>query len=454
MKLSDVLSFLKLYRTDIALCLGLFTIALCLRLLWVGVVHPPPFSDMEDYYICGLNLLKGEPLAQAPDRLAYRAPLYPTFIAAVSIAFSGTLVPLRICQAVLGAMSPVLLYVIVRLWLEPMRDFPLPTVLKRPHAIPALVGLALVFMEEHIFFTGLVMTETLYLFCLLAWVLVGTLAQRNEYDWLYIFFSLLLGVLTLIRPISLFFIPIVVYSSLAAVPQSQWKRRLWAPMFAWLVPVLPWTIRNGVMLGALVLVTTNSGVNFYIGQHQNYSYYYTGDKETIRQYLAERGESNEVIEDRLFLRTGLESLGEDPLGFFTRAAKKMYYLFVMQEPPWPWMEYPTKHGDAIVSGLAFPGSNVLPIFGWNPVLLLLAITGIVYCWMIGLRQGFPLSMIALYSLACIIYFARTRFRLPLDPLLLYYAFLGAASLVDGAVWGYGKWLFRRPSSRDEPVPYS
>lgn len=454
MKPTAFFSGVKTHRTDIAICLGLFIIALCLRLLWAGVVHPPPFSDMEDYYICGLHVLKGEVLAQSPDRIAYRAPLYPTFIAAVSMLFAGTLNPLRIVQALLGAFSPVLLYIIARLWLAPMRDFPLPSILKRPHAGPAMIGLAFAFMSEHIFFTGLVMTETLYIFSVLVWMLIGTLAQRSNNYWLYIIFSALLGALALIRPISLFFIPIVAYSSLAGVPREQWKHRLWAPMFAWLALILPWTIRNFVMLGSLVLITTNSGVNFYIGQHINYSYYHTGDKETIRKYLADKGGGNEVTEDRLFLQTGFQSLREHPLSFFSRAVKKMYYLYVMQEPPWPWREYPTRHGNVVAPGLVFPGSNYLPIFRWNPVLLLLAATGIVYAWMIGLRQGFPLSMIALYSLACILYFARTRYRMPLDPALLYYALLGAASLVDGAVWGYGKWLFHRPSSRTESVPYS
>ncbi|MDP8246351.1 MAG: hypothetical protein P9L94_19865 [Candidatus Hinthialibacter antarcticus] len=454
MKPTAFFSGLKTHRTDIAICFGLFIIALCLRLLWVGVVHPPPFSDMEDYYVCGLKVLRGEVMGQSADRIAYRAPLYPTFIAAVSLLFASTLQPLRIIQAVLGALSPVLLYSIARLWLTPMREFPLPSILKRPHAAPALIGLMFAFMSEHIFFTGLVMTETLYVFGLLMWILIGTLAQRNHNYWLYILFSALLGGLALVRPISLFFIPIVAFSSLAGVPQEKWRHRLWAPMFAWIAPILPWTIRNFVLLGSLVLITTNSGVNFYIGQHINYSYYHTGDKETIRKYLADHGNSNEVTEDRLFLKTGLQSLSEHPLSFFSRAVQKMYYLYVLQEPPWPWAEYPTQHRGAVVPGLVFPGSSSLPIFRWNPVLLLLAATGIVYAWMIGLRQGLPLSMLALYSLACILYFARTRYRMPLDPILLYYAMLGAASLVDGAVWGYGKWLFRRPSSRAKSVPYS
>lgn len=443
---------IKRHQSDIIICLGLFIIALCLRLLWIGVVQPPPFSDMEDYYVCGLKVLRGEVMGQSADRIAYRAPLYPTFIAFVSMIFAGTLEPLRIVQAVLGSLSPVLLYIIARLWLAPMKEFPLPSMLKRPHASPALIGLAFAFMSEHIFFTALVMTETLYVFGLLCWVLIGTLAQRSHNYWLYILFSAWLGGLALIRPISLFFIPIVAFFSLAGIQPEQWKKRLWAPMLAWAAPILPWTIRNAVYLGALVLITTNSGVNFYIGQHLNYDYYYTGDKETIRKYLVDRGNSNEVAEDRLFLKTGLQSIREHPLSFFSRAVKKMYFLFVLQEPPWPWMEYPTQHNGAIVPGLAFPGSNLLPIFRWNPMLLLLAVTGIVYAWMIGLRQGLPLSMLALYSFACIIYFARTRFRLPLDPILLYYALLGVASLVDGAIWGYGKWLFHRPASRKESNP--
>jgi hypothetical protein len=59
----------------------LFGLALIPRWLWAIVEHPHHFSDMEDYYLCAVNLLKGDYLAQSPDRLAYRAPLYPLFLA-------------------------------------------------------------------------------------------------------------------------------------------------------------------------------------------------------------------------------------------------------------------------------------------------------------------------------------------------------------------------------------
>lgn len=404
---------------------------------------------MEDYYRCALNVLRGETLAQSPDRLAYRAPLYPLFLSGVMAVAGPALGAARWVQAFLGALTPLLLYMTVRLWLAPLRERKVASVLSNPYLAPMAAGLMLALMGEHIFFTALTMTETFYLFLLMAWTLAAAWCRRRPSLPLLIGVSAGLGLLALTRPISLVFLPIVVYLSLSSIPRERWRARLWAPMLAWLLPIAPWTIRNLVVLNAFVLITTNSGVNFYIGQHHDYSYWNTGGKETIRQEIARQHGPDEVYEDRYFFRLGLISVIEDPSGFFTRALTKLYNLFFHPEPPWPWAEYPVMRDGAMQVGL-YIENDALPWFRWSPALLLLALTGMAYAAVLRLRNGLPLAMIALYLIACVIYFARTRFRLPLDPFMIYYAVLGAASLVDGILFGYGRWPvgFARPASRN------
>ncbi|MBI1386932.1 MAG: hypothetical protein GC154_00605 [bacterium] len=432
----------QLTRTDLIGLAVLFILALLPRLMWSLAPHPAPFSDMEDYYRCALGALNGGYLAQSADRLAYRAPGYPIFLAALSLISPGSaLIVIRFAQSILGALTAVNVYLIARILLLPVQHRPAPSILKHPYFAPMLAGLAYAFQSHAIFFTGVLMSETFYLFALTGWLVFGLLLPRRPTVVRLSIFSAGLGALALIRPVSLFFLPVVVFISLASIPRDKWSASLWAPMLAWAAPILPWTIRNAFVLHALVLITTNSGVNFYIGQHPQYSYWYTGDKEAVRSYLAERGEVNEVIEDRFFFRLGLYSLWNYPIAVVPRSVTKLTYLYILPEPPWPWAEYYTIQHGVSRQGLYFDGMNWFPLFGWSPILLLLALTGMAYAWVLRLRQGLPLTLIGLYTFACLVYFARTRFRMPLDPLLLIYAVTGAASLVDGVIWGYGNWLF-------------
>jgi len=203
---------------------------------------------------------------------------------------------------------------------------------------------------------------------------------------------------------------------------------------AWLVPVIPWTVRNWLLFNAFVLISTNSGVNFFIGHNPAFGYYEGGYKEAVRQEYARRHGSSEVGEDRLFLRLGLQHIQHSPISVAGRSWWKFYFLYLLDKEPWPWEEY--NQGE----GLRFPGGIGWPLFSWNHLMFVLSLLGIVYAFVRKLPHGPILSILGCYTLACLIFFARTRFRIPLEPFLILYTVIGAVSLVETAVWGYGKFL--------------
>ncbi|MEW6238447.1 MAG: hypothetical protein AB1656_23935 [Candidatus Omnitrophota bacterium] len=417
---------------------SLLLLAIIPRLLWAFADHPRPFSDMEDYYLCAVNYLKGGHLAQDEEHLAYRAPLYPLFIAACWKMFPGNpLLAVRIVQAILGAISAALLYALFQRMLRPLQKENRHILLRHPRIIPFFAALTFSWMADQIFFSSVLLSETLFIFTLLIWANLGVRCGNScRMDVLFLF-SVLVGVMTLIRPVAIFFLPIVAFKSLQAIPRPQWPRRIWLPMFAWTIPIVPWSIRNAIVLKAFVLLTTNSGVNFYLGHNPQFGYYDHGAKEAVRREFLRTNEPNEVLEDRYFLTQGMKFALEHPQALVARTIWKLYFLYLLDKEPWPWEEY--NQGE----GMRLAGGAQWPLIWWNPFFLLMALAGGAYACMRKIQHGFCLSVVGLYTFSCLIFFARTRFRLPLEPFLLIYVWLGIASLADTAVWGYGKMMKRK-----------
>lgn len=418
---------------------ALFFVALTPRLLWVTQNHPAPFSDMEDYVISAAEFARGGYLAQSEDRLAYRPPLYPTLIAYLFLVFPGDfLLVTRILQAILSSVTCLFIFGCISLLTKPLEHSLLPTVVLK--AAPVVAGFLYAMSGSSIFFTGVLMTESVYLFLLTGWLWLGLVLQQDVKPyWLLVVHSLLLGILALVRPISLFLIPIVVVMALTHVSRNQWKTRIWLPVLAWILPILPWTIRNFMVFGAFVLISTNSGVNLYIGQHPNYSYWHTGGKEQVREHIRAELGPDEVAEDRVFLRTALASLAQDPIGFFPRAGLKLYYLYWLDAEPWPWAEY---RMEKQISRLHM---DAFPFFWWNPIWLPLVFAGFLYASLYRCRHSTLFATILLYTAACCIYFARTRFRMPLEPILIVYMVFGLLSMIE---MGQRLWYLRSRSKKE------
>ncbi|MGC9328123.1 MAG: ArnT family glycosyltransferase [Candidatus Hinthialibacter sp.] len=412
----------------------LFFLALLPRFLWAITEQPPPFSDMEDYYMCAVNFLRGDYLSQSPDRLAYRAPLYPLFLAVcLRITPGNHLLTIRLAQSVLGSVSAVLVYWIARRLMQPLFSH---EKIKRRHLYrelaPFLIGLTYAFMAYPIFFCSVFMTETFFITLFLVWVLWGLHLDQTSSVWRLSGFSFWLGLLALTRPIALFFLPVLIWKIAACTSKKSGRWNKWIPFLAWAAPILPWTLRNFLLFHSLVLISTNSGVNFFIGNNPTFGYYESGYKEAVRREYIQTHGPNEAGEDRLFLRLGMRYILHDPRAFFVRSGWKFYFLYLLDKEPWPWEEYHQGRG------LLVAGSDNWPLIRWKPFFFFIAVWGAIYAYVRRLRHGSLIAVIGLYTAACLIFFARTRFRMPLEPLLTIYMGLGILSLVDLMIWGYRK----------------
>ena len=401
-------------------------LALAPRLMWASMRHPPLFSDPEDYHNCAAGLLEGRGLIQEENYRAYRPPLYPLFLAAVYWVSGTNPSHAYVAQAFLGALSCAIVFHLIGKILPVSR-------IPGPGWWPGLVGgLSFACLSDHVFFTGVIMSEVLYVALLLVWLsLLCESRERKGKVWILLS-AILHGLMALCRPLALAYLPVplLLFWWRRGEGAGRSERNLSVLIYLGVVflTIAPWTVRNGLVMGRFVPISTNGGVNFYIGHHPGYGYWSTGQKERIRVET----DLDEVDESRLFFRIGWEYVRSEPRQALADSYLKLEYLFTPHLPPWPRGEGGTDAG--------FERLWPLTLIRWGLIWGLLALSGAVLAireeWA-GLR--FVLGVVACHTAVVILFFTRTRFRIPLEPLLLV---LGAAALT--AVIGL---VFRAPAQQ-------
>jgi len=239
-----------------------------LRIAWCVYAARPPVGLIDPTFYAGhaMDLAHGKGyryLGLADS--AYYPPGYPFVLAAVvwllervSLTPSITTIACAV-NVVAGAASIVLTYDITKRLLRSERA-----------GLVAAACLAL--WPNLVFHSALILTETVCNLLLLVFVdlvvradwTAGRLGTRR-----LVVVGVVAGMATLVRPVS---IPIVLVIFVVAL----WPARLGVRKAATataivgaaaLVVILPWTIRNAVVLHTAALVSTNVGDNLCIGNH-------------------------------------------------------------------------------------------------------------------------------------------------------------------------------------------
>ena len=252
------------------LVLGAILLAgLGLRAAYVGeLVGKPDFdapladAQYNDYWARGLATGDWTPPAGVPDpgiqsTPYFRPPGYPYFLAAVYYVFgTGYLVP-RVVQMILGLASCVLVFLLGRALFG---------------RVAGLVGAGLMAVYwGFVYFEGELQPPALLVF--LSLVLMHVLRRwtvRPTYVWATVG-GLLRGLLALVRPNVLLLVPVViVWMWWVLRGRDAGKRFLLAALAALggvVVMIAPATIRNYAVAHDLVLISSNGGVNLYIGNN-------------------------------------------------------------------------------------------------------------------------------------------------------------------------------------------
>ncbi len=416
----------------------LYILSLCLHLVFLlevrdEVLFQHPVIDMLWHRLWASSILEGN----FSQEVFFRAPLYPYFLALVfGIAGEGYFWP-RVVQAVIGSTTCVLV-------------FHLAWRMEQRFLVALFAGLISAFYPLLLYFNTEFLIPVLILPLDLA-LLISVVAMPRQCSLLrWALPGFLLGLSALARPTVLILVPAILLWMLFT---REWRSlrayssRASVLLIALGLTIAPATVHNLIVGQDFVLISSQAGVNFWIGNNpeaDGKSALAPGSQVRAGEYvdnvwlssvMIARGRTNEELKasqvSRYWFRQGLNYWVNEPASAAGLFLKKCYFMINGTEIPSNRSIYFYAGHSKLWSFLVSRGPLKFP-FG---LLLPLAAAGMV---LVDRRRYSLLYLtIAFYALGVVLFFVNARFRLPLIPLLIIFAAGGLSAFISLAK--RGKW---------------
>lgn len=364
------------------------------------------------------QIASGEGMGSKPY---FRAPLYYYLLAGLYKLCGPDIMVGRVAGCILGALT---CYLIARLG-----------VMLAGFGVGLLAGVIAAFYWPFVYFDAELLTVGLEVFLDVGLLILLLVAARRSSLPLFFLGGLVWGLSAITRPNVLALAPvIIVWPWIAARMGQRPLRRLAAGGLACLgaaLVVAPVTIRNYVVGGELVLIATNGGVNFYIGNNPESDGYtaivpgtrpdwwggYVDTHRIPEQELGRKLTEGEV--SRYWFSKASDWIRSEPLAWAGLMLHK-FRLF------WSSIEMPNNRPiwffvrQAQVSVLFWVGFPVVGCLGVAGLALLLP------QW----RTWFlPLAFLVVYMATVVLFLCAGRYRLPIVAVLILTTAAGLLRLV-------------------------
>lgn len=390
------------------------------RLAWVAFTQwePLPDDDAFRYDFAARSLVNGQGYVHLNGAAtAFWPPGYPLLLATAYRFLGESIAVAQIMNVVFGTATVGLTYLIGRRTLGPA---------------PALVGASIVaFFPSLIFFTGVTLSETTFTFLSLLgiYLLIIEAQQGKQRDLrLLIGAGLVLGLATLTRGQALF-LPLVMvpfWLRLGFSRPLMFERLVAITLGVGLI-VAPWTIRNTAELDAPVFISTNAGINLWIGHHEGADG--SGGQSAGAQLIYSHPELSSVAREVRVnsdgFRKGIAYAFTHPRQEVLLPFQKLFWLFYNDEEGLKWND---GHGaQSFMSSSLRQGLIALSNIYYFAMLAMVALG--VRLWYSTKDAGKVLLMaMVVYGTAVhLVFFGDPRFHAPIMPIA---ALLAAPALVS------------------------
>jgi len=357
-------------------------VALALRLAW-GISRDPHqlyFPDSRQWNGIALNFLSGNGLIVDEGTKALRPPVYSLFLSFIYFVFGReNLLAVRMIQALISSCTCLIVYLLAK---------------KLFNAATAKISMAACAVYPFfIYYSGAVLTETLFIFIL---SLIMLFLSGRRFLWAGIFFGL--GILC--RPELIVFLFLALAGMFIVLPKKEALKRAIVMAAITGAILFPWTLRNYRVFHAYVPLTTMSGYTFYEG---NSPYNSTGGPGGALPFPDTRG-MGEVEKDRFLRQEAMRAIRENPRrmpGLLWSKFKRLWNVRLNTDNP------------EFASRLTVLASMI----SFTPVLILFVI-GLVVSW--GRRRELVwLYFLTLHTTAInLVFVSSLRYRLPLEPFMI------------------------------------
>lgn len=275
-----------------------------------------------------------------------------------------------------------------------------------------IAGIWMAVSPSLIAFSFVLQSETLFILLLLIFIIWITERWRTA-SLIEVFCGgVFTSVVNLTRSIFVVYAPLLfltlIYQSLK-LKQSFWKKII---IFAlgWSLPLSLWTYRNWVVFHEFIPLTVQSGQALYLGLivdplHPARML----EPELIK--MKEMGLERFIDQDRYLMRKAIEHIRANPV----HQCKLTVIKFLQFWRPWPYPPYSVNTRIAMGFFYCFMFS--------------MGVLGIWYSRADWMKLLPVYAFIASLSMAHSIFFSNFRYRLPIEPLLIFFASCGLTGLL-------------------------
>jgi 4-amino-4-deoxy-L-arabinose transferase-like glycosyltransferase len=388
--------------------------------------HPLPDDDAYRYDFIARALADGGGYVHLTgDPTAFWPPGYPVLLATAYVLFGQHVIVAQVLNVALGTATVWLVYLIGR------RLFGHPT---------ALLGAGIVAcFPSLICFTGVTLSEITFTFLALLGiyllVIEGQHIPRVENPRLpaslfprlplLLAAGLALGMAALTRGQALLLPLVLVPFWLRS--GARWGhigRKLAVLAIGMAVIVTPWTVRNAIQLDSPVLISTNAGVDFWIGHHDSATGNFDFAVPIVVAHPELSSAAREVRANSDGFRKGAKYAVTHPAQEFVLPFKKFFWLYYNDREGLRWNE---EHGEQNF----LPGPLREGLIALSNVYYF-ALAGVV---VLGARRWFSardpgrlllISLVVYWTGIHLVFFGNPRFHAPIMPVV---ALLGALALL-------------------------
>lgn len=386
--------------------LGLFALALALRVAWVLVVdrNGLAYNDTSFYHQTAAGLADGQGYQWLGEPTSRWPPVYPGLLSLAYRAFGSDPLAGELLNALLSAVAVPLLYLCAR------------RMYGQREAIAA--GALLAVFPGQVFMTDVLLAETLYTTLLVA-VLALCLVLPRERWWVAPAVGIAIGVAAETRAEGLL---------LPILPLAIWWRPRWrevALLAAGVVLVVgAWTARNAVEMDAFVPISTNGSQTLWSG-HNDGAYggpsYVTGGA-AVRQRPTRSPREQELDDARRLRAEAVDWMVAHPLGEALLVPRKLVWLARGDSAVlFQWVQ-PGALGEpkAISDTAAIPLGNLADLFFYG--LLALTLLAAVGAWRARPLASAERALWILLGASLVLYgfvlYGNYRYRMPLEPAMI------------------------------------
>ncbi len=420
-------------QKETLLILGLFLLAFVIRLIYLNQIKLNPYFDTPQidalwHHNWAKEIAAGDWMGK---EVFFRAPLYPYFLGTLYDLFGESFYLPRLIQIIIGSLSCVLVFLLGR------------KVFNKTVGIIASVAACV--YAPFIYFDAELLIPVLVIFLDLTLILLLLRAEvRLKKRWWFVA-GMVLGLSAIARPNILIFVPFVLLWICIRFWEKNKNRIIPSTVFFLLGSILiisPVTIRNWVVGKDFVLISSQGGINFFIGNNIESdgkiataapgSPPYDGYQDNIwitSVKLAERSLGQKLKPSQIsnfWVGQGLDFVQIHPLRYLGLLGKKLYYF---------WNSYEIESNKSLYFFSRW--SSLLRLLLWDHLLRFpfgiicpLAILGMILNARNWKRYFLLYAFVLSYMLSVISFFVTSRFRLPVIPFLIIFASYSIFWLAD------------------------